>query len=76
MITVGDRNAYVEQADVDDITMLRSHIQSWTGIVDDHDELLPSPADDPDVIDCLYMTELRALARLMWAGPDGPDAKN
>jgi hypothetical protein len=75
-VTVGERNEYIASPDVDDIVMLRSHLVAWTGIVDDQDRELPSPADDPAVIDALYMTELRALARLLWAGPEGDAVKN
>ena len=75
-ITVGERRAYLADADRDDTDMLKAHLVSWVGILDSEGNPLPNPSDKPQVIDALYMHEMRVLARLMWQGPDGADAKN
>jgi hypothetical protein len=75
-ITVGERKEYLAREDINDIDMLRSHLVSWSGIVDDSGNELPSPEHEPDAIDALYMSEMRALSRLLWQGPDGDSAKN
>lgn len=75
-LTVGEWKAYRASDEVNDVSLVRSHVLSWSGIVDDQGKELPNPADDPAVHDGLYMHEQRALARLLWAGPDGADAKN
>jgi len=75
MLTVGEWQDYGTVPGVNDNTLIRDHIVSWTGIVDDQGQPLPSPADDPDAIRKLYMPEQRALARLLFQGPDGPDAE-
>ena len=54
-----------------DTTLLRDHLASWVGIVDDDGE----PLDVGDVGE-LYLHEQRALTLLLFAGPDGPAAKN
>ena len=75
-ITIGERREYLDHEDVNDITMLRSHIVAWSGIVDDDGNELPNPTDEPGVIDALYLDEMRALTRLLWAGPNGESPKN
>jgi len=75
-ITVGERRTYLADADRDDMDMLKAHLVSWSGFVDGSGKPLPDPEDDPDASDALYMHEGRSLARLMWQGPDGADAKN
>jgi len=74
-VTVGQRQEYLD-TEMNDIDMVRAHIVSWSGIVDDNENELPSPADDPAVTKALYMHEIRELSRLLWAGPDGASAKN
>jgi len=59
-----------------DIDLVRAHVVAWSGIVGDDGKELPSPADEPTVIDELYMHEQAALARLLWQGPLGDSAKN
>ena len=76
MLTVGEWKGYGQDPEINDHTLIREHIISWTGIVDDEDQPLPSPADEPDVLDALYMHEQRILARLLFQGPDGESAKN
>ena len=61
---------------MNDSDMLKAHMLSWVGIVDDHGKPLPSPADDPEALDKLYLHEQQALALLLFQGPDGPEAKN
>jgi len=74
-ITVGQRQEYLD-TDINDIDMVRIHIVSWSGIQDNDGHDFPSPADDPAVVNALYMHEIRELSRLLWAGPDGASAKN
>ena len=75
-ITVGERAEYLADDKADDHTILKRHLIDWKGIVDNDDKDLPSPADEPDVLNALYMDEQRAFARLFWQGPDGESAKN
>jgi hypothetical protein len=75
-LTVREWKDYRSVDDVNDITLVQSHLVSWTGFVDDEGNELPSPADEPEILDLLYMHEQRALARLLWQGPDGANAKN
>ena len=74
MLTVGEWKAYPQ--DIIDVDLVTNHVVSWTGIVDNEGDPMPNPADDPGVIDALYLPEQKALARLLWAGPDGESAKN
>jgi len=57
-------------------TLLRDHVLSWSGIVDDNDKNLPDPTDEPGVLGELYVQEQGALVNLLFAGPDGESAKN
>ena len=75
MLTVGEWKAYGVDPEVNDHTLIRAHIVDWSGIVDDQDRPLPNPADEPDVLDELYMPEQRALSRLLFQGPDGANAE-
>ncbi len=75
-LKVREVREYREQDDLDDREMLKRHVIKWSGIVDDSGNELPSPRDEPDILGELYVHEQRALTRLMWAGPDGPEAKN
>jgi hypothetical protein len=59
-----------------DSDLLKRHVLSWSGIIDDNGKDLPSPADDPEVLGELYLHEQVALAGLLFLGPDGPNAKN
>ena len=59
-----------------DRDVLREHVLSWKGIVDDAGHALPSPADEPEILGELYIHEQQELARLLFAGPDGESAKN
>jgi len=74
-ITVGERQEYLD-TEMNDIDLVKSHVVSWSGIIDNDGHELPSPVDDPAVINALYMHEIRELSRLLWAGPDGASAKN
>jgi hypothetical protein len=75
-ITVGERREYLTSDDINDIDMIRDHLVAWSGIVDNDGNELPDPQHEPGVIDALFMSEMRALSRLMWQGPDGDSAKN
>jgi hypothetical protein len=59
-----------------DADLIKRHVLSWSGIVDDEGHELPSPSDEPDVLGELYVHEQLALARLLFQGPDGEAAKN
>ena len=61
---------------ISDGEVLKEHLMSWSGFVDDNDKALPSPADDPEVLGELYLHEQQALARLLFQGPDEENAKN
>lgn len=65
---------YLEDRDFGDDKLASMHIVSWTGFTDDAGEELPSPSEQPDVLDELYQHEIGALARLLAMGPNGPDA--
>lgn len=73
-ITVGEYREYRTNPDVTDRDLVREHVVSWSGIVDDNDHPLPNPADEPDVLDQLYMHEQGQLAILLVQGPDGANA--
>ena len=75
-IRVRDQREYLDNPEVTDSVMLQRHIISWSGIVDDNENDLPDPVDDPDVLGELYISEQQALTRLLWQGPDGASAKN
>lgn len=75
-ITIGQHREYLERDDRNDIDMLRDHLVGWSGIVGDDGNELPSPEHEPDVIDSLYLSELRALSRAMWLGATEDTAKN
>ena len=75
-ITVGERLEYLADDEINDFIMVRRHLLSWSGIVDNDDRELPDPKDEPGVFDALYLPEMRALALIMWRGPDEADSKN
>jgi len=56
--------------------LLVKHVVTWSGIVDDDDHALPSPADEPDVLGGLYIAEKNALLRLLLSGAPAIPAKN
>ena len=67
-VTVDEFKEYRETS-MTDRELLASHVVAWKGIVDDNDQDMPSPADEPGIIGKLYLFELQALARLLFAGP-------
>ena len=75
-LTVGEWKEYRSSDAVTDFSLVESHVVAWSGIVDDEGHELPDPADEPEVINALYLHEQQALARLLWQGPDGASAKN
>jgi len=62
--------------DMTDQELLARHVVAWSGIVDDDLNELPSPADEPGILGELYVHEQLELARLLFQGPDGENAKN
>ena len=74
-LKVREVNEY-RTTEMTDADLLRSHVLSWSGFVDDEGRELPSPADEPDVLGELYVHEQLALSRLLFQGPLGDSAKN
>jgi len=74
-LKVREVNEYRE-TDLTDLDLLRGHVLSWSGIVDDEDRDLPDPADEPEILGELYTHEQQALVRLLFQGPNGESAKN
>jgi hypothetical protein len=74
-LKVGEWREYLDSEDVTDPDLLRAHIVKWD-LVDDNDHKLPDPADEPEIVNELYMHEQRQLVRLLMQGPDGESAKN
>jgi len=66
-VTVDEFKEYRETS-MTDREMIASHVVAWKGIVDDNDQALPSPADEPGIVGALYLFELRALAQLLFTG--------
>ena len=64
------------ESDMTDADLLEKHVLSWTGIVDDAGAELPIPPDEPGILGELYVHEQTVIARLLFQGPDGPEAKN
>lgn len=67
-ITVDEFKEYRETS-MTDREMIASHVIAWKGIEDDNGHDMPSPADEPGIVGKLYLQELQALARLLFAGP-------
>lgn len=74
-LKVGEMHVY-RTTDRTDRDVLKAQILGWVGIIDDDEKPLPSPADQPDIVDELYMHEQQAMVRLLFQGPDGDSAKN
>ena len=74
-LKVGTVNAY-RTTEMTDADLLEKHVVAWSGIVDDDDKDMASPADDPAVLGELYVHEQLAMVRLLFQGPDGDSAKN
>lgn len=72
-LLVGEYWEYRNTDGTSDTDMLKAHLVSWAGIVDDEGHELPGT---PEMVDRLYMHEQRALMALFWAGPEGPSSKN
>jgi len=75
-VTSDEYKEYRGDASMTDREMIVSYVIAWKGIVDDNDHELPCPADEPEIIGKLYLTELRALARLLYNGPPLLPIKN
>jgi len=65
---------WLKDPDTTDIDLVTQHLVAWGGFVDDDDNALPSPADEPGVVGELYFHEQRALVALLLQGP--VDRKN
>lgn len=74
-VTVGEFAEYRETS-MTDREMIAAHVVGWKGIEDDDGHQMPSPADEPDIVGKLYLNELQALARLLFAGPPPIPPKN
>ena len=74
-MTVGAMQEY-RTTPMTDTDVLCAHLVDWSGIVDDDGQTLPNLTDEPGVIAALYLHEQQALIRLLFEGPDGPNAKN
>ncbi len=59
-----------------DRELLVEHVIAWKGVVDDDDNALPSPADEPGIIGRLYTAEKAALMRLLYTGAPAIPVKN
>lgn len=78
--------AWRNDPDTTDDDLAASHTLSWRGIVDENNNELPSPTDEPGGVDEngyelpspvfgeLYFEEIPKIAALLLQGPDGPDA--
>lgn len=75
-LKVREVREYIADPAQNDTTLLQSHILSWSGIVDDDNHEMPSPADEPDIVGELYVHERLGIVELLFQGPDGPQAKN
>lgn len=75
-MTVGEMREYRTNDKITDSDELKARVIAWSGIVDDDEHEMPCPADQPDIVDALYLHEQRALMRLLFAGPDVPQPKN
>ena len=74
-LKVREVNEYRNSTQTDE-DLLQAHVVSWSGILDDDGHELPSPEDEPGALGELYVHEQFALARLLFAGPDGLSVKN
>jgi len=74
-LKVGTLRKYLSVPDYNDTELMDDHLVSWSGFVDDQGNELPSPADDPGVLDALYVYERAKLVRLLLDGPDGANAQ-
>ena len=74
-LKVGQVHKY-RTTEMTDRDLLEAHVLSWAGIIDDDEKPLPSPADQPDILDELYLQEVVAFVKLLFKGPDEVSAKN
>lgn len=75
-VRVREMNAWRDDPEQNDSTMLQTHVVDWGGFEDDDGTALPSPAAYPEVLGELLLHEQRALVEMLLRGPDGPQAKN
>lgn len=57
------------------VSLLASHIAEWN-FVDDEDQPLPQPKDDPKVLDELTNEETEFLVTLLMGSPKGSNSKS
>ena len=74
-IRVGEWRQYLKE-NTRDNDVLKRHLVDWAGFLDDDGNPLPSPKDEPGIIDALYLHEQNVLTKMLWDGPDGAEAKN
>lgn len=74
-LKVGQVREYRETT-MTDLALLKAHVLGWAGMVDDDEKPLPSPADQPDILDELYLHEVVEFVKLLFKGPDETTAKN
>jgi hypothetical protein len=65
---------YLAGAEFGDDKLVAQHVLSWQGIKDDEGNDLPSPQDEPEILNELYLHEINGLARLLVQGPNGARA--
>ena len=75
-VTVGERQQYFANPANTDLEMIAEHVVAWAGVVDDDDQPMPNPADEPAIVGKLYLHEAQMVMRWLWGGPDVPAAKN
>jgi len=68
-ITVDEFKDYLAKDEITDKDMLATHVIAWKGIEDDDGNALPVPKDEPGIVGSLYLSELKALSKLLFAGP-------
>ena len=64
-----------EDKKVNDDYLLANYVLDWEQIQDDAGHDLPSPKDEPAVLDELYRDEVGVVINLLLAGPD-PESPN
>jgi hypothetical protein len=55
--------------------LIKEYVLDWGGFTDDGGKEMPSPKDEPDIVDTLYRNEEGEIVRLLVAGPVA-DQKN
>lgn len=74
-LKVGQHREYLTTK-MTDLELLKAHLLGWAGIVGDDEKPLPSPEDQPDILDELYLQEVVSFVKLLFKGPDEDGPKN